>query len=199
VKTRYLALVAVVASLFVARVYLARPGSAPVGQPGLAEISDVEHVKRAFNQDVETIRVIVLVSPSCPYCLKGSSTIARVFDAHRNRPLSILVVWQPIQPTDWGQPGTAALHRIADARAHQFWDANHLVARALEQSFETRDPGPSCCFYRGIWWDMLAVFPPGALWRDQMPEPLLLDGTVEDAVPAFEALLRDSLLKKPAS
>jgi hypothetical protein len=43
--------------------------------------------------------------------------------------------------------------------------------------------------HNGIWWDLMALFPQGAEWKDTFPEPLLLEGTVADAAPAFEALL----------
>jgi hypothetical protein len=81
------------------------------------------------------------------------------------------------------------LHRLTDARVRQFWDRDRLVARLLEQSSSGRELQPSCCFQRGVWWDLIAVYPPGVRWGDVLPEPVLLDGTVADAAPAFEALL----------
>jgi hypothetical protein len=35
----------------------------------------------------------------------------------------------------------------------------------------------------------MAVYPPGAQWGDTLPGPILLEGTADDAAPAFEALL----------
>jgi hypothetical protein len=35
----------------------------------------------------------------------------------------------------------------------------------------------------------MAVYPPGVVWNETLPVPVLLDGTVEDAAPAFDALL----------
>jgi len=189
VRTRYLAPAGIVVLLFVARAWLSTAGATPEGQPALAYVNNLEALKAEFNRDVAKTRVIISLSPSCPYCLKGATAIARILAKHRERPLVVLTVWQPILPTDWGKPGTGALHRLSDARVRQFWDAEHIVARALEQSSQGRELQPSCCFQNGIWWDLIAVYPPGATWDATLPEPVLLEGTVEDAAPAFESLL----------
>ena len=189
VRARYFAPAGIVVLLFVARAFLATAGSTPEGQPALAEMNNLEALKAEFNREAAKTRVIILLSPSCPYCLKGASEIERLLTKHRGHPLAVFNVWQPILATDWGQPGTGALHRLSDLRVRQFWDANHIVAAALRQSFEGRDPQPACCFQNGVWWDLMAVFPPGAEWRDTLPEPVLLEGTVEEAAPAFDTLL----------
>ena len=36
---------------------------------------------------------------------------------------------------------------------------------------------------------LMAAFPPGAEWSETLSEPVLLDGTVEEIAPAFDALL----------
>jgi hypothetical protein len=40
-----------------------------------------------------------------------------------------------------------------------------------------------------VWWDLTAVFEPGALWEETLPAPALLNGTIEDAAPALDQLL----------
>jgi hypothetical protein len=74
-----------------------------------------------------------------------------------------------------------------------FWDADHQAAEALRQSHEGRSQLPNCCYEDGIWWDLMAVYPVGARWDDRLPEPILLEGTVEEAAPAFENLLKSRI------
>ena len=177
--------------VLLARVWLGTAGSTPAGQPRLSELTDPGALKAQFNLEAGKMRSIILLSASCPYCLKGASEIERLLAKHPQRPLTVFVVWQPILATDWGKPGTGALHRLSDSRVRQFWDADHSVAKALEQSSQGRTLQPSCCFQDGIWWDLMAVYPPGATWNETLPEPVLLEGTVDDAAPKFESLITD--------
>jgi hypothetical protein len=169
--------------------YLSAAGVTPAGQPPLMPLEGIGTLKTHFNAAATTDRVVILLSQSCPYCLRGASDIDRVLARHRPRPLVVFVVWQPILPTDWGRPMSRVLRRIDDPRVRQYWDADRRVAQELQRSFERRDPQPGCCVHNGIWWDLMALFPHGVEWKEAFPEPLLLEGTVADAAPAFEALL----------
>ncbi len=151
--------------------------------------ASLDGLKADFNREAAKMRVIISIAPSCPYCLKGATEIERILRRRPDHQVVLFNVWQPILATDWGKPGTGALGRLADARVRQFWDAEHLVARVLELSSAGRELQPSCCFQHGIWWDFIAVYPPGKQWDSVLPEPVLLEGTVADAAPAFEALL----------
>ena len=188
-RKRYAAAAGVAVLLLLGRAYLSTGGSTPAQQPPLADVSDLGAFEAEFSRETASLRVIVLLSPSCPYCLKGAAEVERILRRHPGRPLVIFAVWQPILPTDWGKPGTGSLRRLSDPRVRQFWDAGHRVAAALEHSSRGRDLQPSCCFNKGVWWDLMAVFPPGTEWRETLPAPILLDGTVAEAAPAFEALL----------
>ena len=188
-RQRYLLWVGIAAILVLLRAELSQAGSTPAGQPTLANVTSLAALKAEFNRDAASLRAIILVSPSCPYCLKGVSEIERILGKHPQLPIVVFVVWEPILPTDWGKPGTGALHRLSDARVRQFWDAGHRVAEALEISSHGRDLQPDCCFHNGIWWDLMAALPSGGQWGGTLPEPVLLGGTVEDVAPAFDALL----------
>jgi hypothetical protein len=186
---RYGAIAAVPLLVLLARAWLGTAGTPPAGQPPLAGLNDTAVLKAEFNREASKMRSIILLSASCPYCLKGAAEIERILAKHPQRALAVFVVWQPILATDWGKPGTGALRRLADGRVRQFWDAGHTVARALEHSSRGRDLQPGCCFQKDIWWDLMAVYAPGVAWNETLPEPLLLDGTVEDAAPKFESLI----------
>lgn len=106
------------------------------------------------------------------------------------RPLTVLVVWEPILWSDWAPPTRGALARIADRRARQFWDPGHLVSRALSRA-ASRQPGlpePSCCLSRGFYWDEAILYPPGPRWQ-QAPAPAFWDGAVYQIVPSLEKAL----------
>jgi hypothetical protein len=92
--------------------------------------------------------------------------------------MTILVVWEPILPTDWGAPTTPVLARISDARATQFWNKDHLVAKELRQQLS---PTQVCCQRHGIIWDVAALYPKGTQWDSS--KPAYFGGAVLDIAP----------------
>ena len=82
-------------------------------------------------------------------------------------PARIFVVWEPVLFTDWSSPSTATLGRIPDAHASQFWDKERLVSHSMGEHDR-----------RSIVWDYIAVYPRGAIWEANPPEPLYSGGPV---------------------
>jgi hypothetical protein len=188
-SVRLLAAAAIGILLFFARIHLGGPGVTPQGQSPLTLIKEVEAFRTEFNQAADRTRLIVLLAPTCPYCLKGARTLQQILDRHASQSLAVYVIWQPMLPTDWGRPGTSVLSRLSDARVHQYWNANHAVARLVGQAGTAYGIEPGCCVSRDIWWDLVAVFPPGGLWNETLPKPSMIDGTLEDAAASVEAAL----------
>ena len=171
------------AVVLMAGLYLGSGGSTPTEQSPFTDLN-LAAFKAQFNEAAASTRVILLVSPSCPYCLRGAAEFEQVLESHPGAPLSVFAVWQPILPTDWGKPGSGGLRRLRDPRVRQYWDAGHSVAIELGKVAET-----NCCYDRGIPWDSMAVFEPGALWGETLPEPAMFDGIIMEVVPRFEARL----------
>jgi len=92
----------------------------------------------------------------------------------------VFVIWEPVLPTDWSAPSTAALRKISDTRATQFWDKGRLVSHSMGEHDR-----------RSVVWDHIAVYPPGVVWEDVPPVPLYHGGPVVKVVdPARSALER---------
>jgi hypothetical protein len=102
----------------------------------------------------------------------------------------VLVVWEPILPTDWRAPGWSTLHRIPDTRAKQFWDPDHLVAQELNRIAKEK-PGklqPACCMQKGYFWDEAIVYQPETKWKDA-PSPAFMNGPVVKVATGLESAL----------
>ncbi len=82
-------------------------------------------------------------------------------------PLRVLVVWEPMLPTDWSKPSSMVQRRLSDSRVVQFWDKEHLVAQELKQQFPSSQS--LCCQHRGILWDFAAIYPPKVEWNASRP------------------------------
>jgi hypothetical protein len=92
-------------------------------------------------------------------------------------------------PTDVVQPTSGTLARLSDARVRQFYDAGHLVANRLKLDARPPQPAPDCCTRGGVLWDLIAVYPAGARWADQMPVASFFNGPVVDTIQGLEKAL----------
>ena len=107
-------------------------------------------------------------------------------------PIRVLVVWEPMLPTDWSRPGGMVQSRISDPRVVQFWDKNHLVAKELKQQLSNSQ---ICCQRNGIIWDVAAVYPKEIQWDSSAP--LFFGGAVLDVADSVRQKL--SQFKRPQS
>jgi hypothetical protein len=106
----------------------------------------------------------------------------------------VLVVWEPVLPTDVAPPVAGALGLITDGRVAQYWDAGRSLSNDLVRSvnaapnrYGLREPLPSGF----IAWDVVAVFGPGEHWAEDVPVPDYYGGPVVDVIdPAREAIVR---------
>ena len=83
----------------------------------------------------------------------------------------VFVIWEPVLPTDFVAPSTAALGRIPDARAAQYWDRKRALSHLLGEHNRS-----------SIVWDYIAVYAPGALWPGAPPKAIYSDGPVRDVI-----------------
>jgi hypothetical protein len=96
------------------------------------------------------------------------------------------VVWEPVLPTDWSAPSTAALNRLRDSRADQYWDKNRLISHLLGE--HDRD---------SIVWDQIAVYARGAVWGQQPPAPAFAGRTVVSKIEQAQAAVSQALAGAP--
>ena len=115
---------------------------------------------------------------------------------HGDAKLRVLVVWEPILPSDWRPPTGSTLSRISDPRAQQFWDPQHTVADALRGIAERKppSPAPACCVQRGFFWDQAIVYAPRAHWKEE-PPAVFWNGAVVRVIPGLEHSLEELAAK----
>ena len=170
---------AVLVTLVLGGVYYTRTGHAPAGQSKLVELkgASISTLQAGFNRESGKLRVILLLSPTCPTCLEGASAVEDVLKRHPDSQIVVFAVWEPMLSTDWSKPGTGTLERLSDGRVQQFWDADHTVAAALGVTEEATQIHPSYCTQR-VLWDLIAAYSAGSVWNNTAPIPVFFDGTV---------------------
>jgi hypothetical protein len=109
---------------------------------------------------------------------------------HPGNNVRVLVVWEPILPTDWSAPSGSALGRISDARVRQFWDPQHVVSRALSKVAQQTPPRPEpdCCIQKGFYWDDAILYAPRLHW-ESVPASRFWNGPVIRVIPGLERSL----------
>ncbi len=85
--------------------------------------------------------------------------------------MRVFVIWEPVLPTDLVAPSTAALARIPDVRAAQYWDRKRELSHLLGEHNRPT-----------VVWDYIAVYGPGTLWQDAPPKPVYSDNPVRDVI-----------------
>jgi hypothetical protein len=83
----------------------------------------------------------------------------------------VFVIWEPVLTTDFVAPSTAALARIPDARAAQYWDRKRALSHLLGEHNRST-----------VVWDYIAVYAPGTLWQDAPPKPIYSDNPVRNVI-----------------
>lgn len=96
--------------------------------------------------------------------------------------MRVFVVWEPVLATDLTLPATAALRRIPDLRASQFWDRQRLISHSMGEHDR-----------HSVVWDHIGIYPRGAIWTDRPPQPLYAGGPVVKVVEPARAALAQAL------
>ena len=87
--------------------------------------------------------------------------------------------------TDLTPPFSSVLGRVSDPRARQFWDRGRLVSAGLLRALDAGHAGGAEAEppeQVGIVWDAAAIYPPGVMWDETLPEPEFIDGPVVNAI-----------------
>jgi hypothetical protein len=113
----------------------------------------------------------------------------------------VLVVWEPILPTDLRAPTSGTLARIPNLRVRQFWDPHHEVSKALSRMANLRQSGANTGTdtSNGFHWDEAIVYAPHSKWEDS-PAPVFWRGPVYRSIsgltPALTEVSRAQLLEQ---
>jgi hypothetical protein len=103
--------------------------------------------------------------------LQGASATGQLLRETNSQNVRVFVIWEPVLPTDFVAPSTAALGRISDARATQYWDRKRALSHLLGEHNRST-----------VVWDYIAVYAPGMLWQNAPPKPIYSDNPVRDLI-----------------
>jgi hypothetical protein len=115
--------------------------------------------------------------------------VQQILERHPAAKIQVFAVWEPMLATDWQSPTSGrAGPPQGRARPPVLGPAAPV---ALRLAADARDPQPkqACCLRDNILWDLAALYPPGAEWKDALPPAVFFNGPVVKRKPELESAL----------
>jgi hypothetical protein len=141
------------------------PARADLESPEVTRLSsDASKLRTTFNADVGHARLLLLVSPTCPYCVQGARVIqddvlSEIDDAN----LRVYVVWEPILPGDSYEQAQKSARFVKDRRVKQFWVPDRKLAIRFMKPLGLKEM-PA--------WDVYLAYPRKTTWDADVPGPV---------------------------
>lgn len=141
-----------------------QPSAETSDTPSLQDLSSIEQLTKRFNADKGKPRMIFLLSPTCPMCIRGAKWAQeKIMEAYADDDFSAYVVWLPVLPPDEREAWNPSL--IDDARAIEFWDETQATGKWFQAEM------PDCPSLGPVAWDAIYVFGEDAEWNSGLPTP----------------------------
>jgi len=135
---------------------------------------NAEDVRKEFNASSQKVRVVALLSPTCPDCQSGHGVVGRVLKKFPSPNLKAILVWEPMRDGDDATSATQQAETMQDIRISQGWDGGQNLGKLFGQTLDLHQ----------IAWDVYLVYKPGIKWEGpQPPRPTFWMHQLEGADP----------------
>lgn len=123
---------------------------------------DGHELRQRFDADAGDVRLVMLLSPTCPNCLALARATERyVLEEVADPRLRVYLVWGPMLEGDSDAQATQAMAHMSDPRVTHFWTASPAIAESFAKPLVLKSPA----------WDLIFFYPPGGHWTDPVPQP----------------------------
>jgi hypothetical protein len=118
-----------------------------------------EAVRKESNASSEKVRIVALLSPTCPTCRSGHEAIGQVLKDFSSPKLQALLVWEPMRVGDSPISATQLAGSLQDSRIFQGWNESRNVGKLFGATLNLHD----------IALDVYLVYQPGIRWESKEP------------------------------
>ncbi|MGC1107783.1 MAG: hypothetical protein WA876_14735 [Candidatus Acidiferrales bacterium] len=112
-----------------------------------------------FNASSDKVRIVALLSPSCPGCQSGHAVVGRVLKKFSSPELQAVLVWEPMRSDDSPAAATQQAEKVQDTRIWQGWNGNRNLGNLFERTLNLHETA----------WDVYLLYKPGIKWEGQDP------------------------------
>src|SRR6267154_5901087 len=120
---------------------------------------NAEDVRKEFNASSQKVRVVSLLSPTCPDCQSGHGVVGRILKKFPSPKLKAILVWEPMRDGDNAAVATQQAESVQDIRISQGWDGGQSLGKLFGQTLALHQ----------IAWDVYLVYKPGIKWEGPQP------------------------------
>ena len=115
-----------------------------------------------FNSSEDSIRVLVIVSPTCQDCLVGFETVKRLFARFDSKKLRGYVIWIAMLEGDDEEIAKRNSETFRDPRITHFWDYERRAGRLYANTLRLQ---------KGVAWDVYLLYSPRMRWENEGEAP----------------------------
>jgi len=139
----------------------------------------------AFNAGAKSIKLVILVSPTCPVCLDGVALVRESLAELGSADVTVHVVWLPVLKGDTPEAARASARLVGNTvRVTHYWDVGLELSRRYCDLLRLEERG------RTVAWDLYLIYERGARWTADPPMPKLwMQQLLLDDVPELERSL----------
>jgi hypothetical protein len=118
-----------------------------------------EDVRKEFNASSDKVRIVALLSPTCPACRSGHSVVAQTLKKFSSAKLQAILVWEPMREGDSAAAAAQQAEAVHDPRIVQGWSENKGLGKLFGDTLDLHE----------IAWDVYLVYKPGIKWEAEQP------------------------------
>jgi hypothetical protein len=118
-----------------------------------------DEVRKQFNASSDKVRIVALLSPTCPGCQSGHAVVGRVLKKFSSPQLHAILVWEPMRSDDSPTAATQQAETVRDTRIWQGWNGGKNVGDLFGKTLDLHATA----------WDVYLLYKPGIKWEDQEP------------------------------
>jgi hypothetical protein len=131
-------------------------------------------VRKEFNASSDKVRIVALLSPTCPDCQSGHAVVGRVLKKFSSADLQTILVWEPMREGDSPVAATHEADTLRDSRITQGWDGRRSIGELFGRTLGLHT----------VAWDVYLVYKQGIKWEGaQPPAPTFWMHQLEGADP----------------
>ncbi len=120
---------------------------------------NAEDVRKEFNSSSQKVRVVALLSPTCPDCQSGHGVVGRILKKFPSPKLKAILAWEPMRDGDNAAIATQQAESVRDVRIAQGWDGTRNLGKLFGDTLDIHQ----------VAWDVYLVYKPGVKWEGPRP------------------------------